>query len=109
MFTVGKYKVTFKRKWHHYLTGGTHGRYNTHCAIFRCDDPEPAFTGRAKLHPNDQPDKIVGKKIALKNAMWFGARLEPNLCLRREVRTEIWQAFWAWVESWKNQTTKQAT
>ena len=75
MFIVNNYKIAFKRVWLErtvdingaYVYGN--GRYDTICEIYVCKDFAPRFTGIAKLHPNDQPDKIIGKKIALRNAI----------------------------------------
>ena len=124
MFYVNKYKVVFKRNWHNrevdfhdkYVDGD--GRYDTICEIYTVDDTmvgsgfrkvyhkEPTFTGIAKLHPNDKPDKIIGKKIALKNAISNRQTLEEHMKrdlhhFDKEVRTAIWKAFFSWVTSWK--------
>ena len=126
MFTVNEYKIVFKRRWHEratdingaYIYGS--GRYDTVCEIYVQDktmvrqdkldgivfNKEPSFTGVAKLHPNDKPDKIVGKKIALRNAI--GKYNPKTECLiyscadfyNKSVRTAIWKAFWLWVASW---------
>ncbi len=105
------------------------GRYDTKCEIYtqdktmvRQDKPdgivfckEPTFTGIAKLHPNDKPDKVDGKKFALRNAM---ALHDGDMCrivypkkdaadpryrdgFFKGARTAIWKAFWVWVTSWK--------
>ena len=82
------------------------GRYDTVCEIYTRDRTmtcltridglvyrkEPTFTGVAKLHPNDQPDKIIGKKIALRNATKDWDKVS---------RTLIWTHFWGWVADWK--------
>jgi len=104
MFTVNEYKIVFKRRWQNkctdfngkYLLGD--GRYDTVCEIYVKDNgaysQKPCFTGIAKLHPNDRPDKIIGKKIALRNAMVVWDHVS---------RTPIWKAFWGWVASWPHQ------
>lgn len=104
MFKVGRYTVTFKR---HFHREPSHGRYDTVCTIL-VDGSERkayAYLGVAKLHPKDQPDKVVGKKIALAHAL-----AEKQFVSVRQfdkyARTEIWQAFWAWVESWKNDSKR---
>jgi len=134
-----RYKIVFKRVWHN----GDHtdeidinkesgnGRYDTKCEIYVRDmtmvgkgfEPvfkkEPSFTGIARLHPNDKPDKIIGKKIALRNAMdlhdgdlgkvvyprnpSFPKYRDPFF---KELRTAIWKAFFAWVEGWNTRYTK---
>ena len=108
MFTAGKYKVVFKRVWHLY-PGTSHrrgGRYDTQCTIF-VDGSETTFHGLAKLHPNDQPDKVVGKKKAFSKAVQallpfhYSRDCLEDVIKRKAERTLIWKAFWAWVESWK--------
>jgi hypothetical protein len=69
----------------------------------------PRFTGIAKLHPKDKPDKIVGKKIALRNAIgvWieYSKKWQYNCAdfYNKPVRTAIWTAFWNWVSQWPAQ------
>jgi len=90
MFEVNGFKVTFQRIW----TDQKRGRYDTFCEVNLPGDtinwPRSAL---AHLHPNDKPDKIVGKKIALGKAL---KRAEVG----KELRTMIWKAFWAWVAKW---------
>ena len=116
MFHVNEYKIVFRRMWHLYDLDGhgvihRNGRYDTRCEIYIIQNPQqdielPAFTGIAKLHPNDQPDKIVGKKIALRNAIgvWLEYYKEWQYSCadfyNKEVRTDIWRAFWVWVATW---------
>ena len=88
MFEISGYKVTFMRVWR----DKKYGRYDTECAITR-KFQDVADYGLAHLHPNDKPDKIVGKKIALGKAL---KRAEVG----KELRTMIWKAFWAWVAKW---------
>ena len=110
MFTLNGYKIVFRRRWQNkctdfngkYLLGD--GRYDTVCEIYIRDIKFPSYTGIAKLHPNDRPDKIVGKKIALRNAM-----KEYRHVFDKGIRTVIWKAFFAWVESWNNQPNNIVT
>ena len=148
MFTVNEYKIVFKRRWHQrrlrkdgdpaqfhilYHQGyyrqssiadptlveeESDGRYDTVCEIYIEDLEGPRFTGVAKLHPNDQVDRIVGKKIALRNAMNRGFRADPiskkyvtDFHLEfyiKSKRTAIWKAFWQWVSQWPNQPAGKA-
>jgi len=115
MFTVDNYKIVFKRLYHsnEYDENKT-GRYDTACKIYVDDETKevPRYTSVAKLHPNDQSDKIMGKKTALLKSMikdikWFtNARtnkLEKHIewYFSKQDRTEIWKAFWAWTKTWK--------
>lgn len=135
MFYVNEYKVVFKRVWHDRRRPlsetlrkskvvempETNGRYDTKCEIYVTQDnavvgsnlelvyqKEPRFTGIARLHPNDTPDKVVGKKIALRKAIgvWFDYHKEWHYnCAdfyKKGVRTAIWKAFWNWVADWPN-------
>jgi len=128
MFTLNGYKIVFRRRWQNkctdfngkYLLGD--GRYDTVCEIYTRDktmvgkgfepvfQKNPSFTGIAKLHPNDRPDKIVGKKIALRNALGsrkFSGDPEPAYnCVDfycKAVRSVIWAAFSNWVSQWPHQ------
>jgi len=138
MFTVNEYKIVFKKRWHDrrrplskklqeskaVKMPETNGRYDTVCEIYVQDKSmsgggfrhvykeEPSFIGVAKLHPNDRPDKIVGKKIALRNAMGRRRRsingkfiYEWNCAnfYNKPIRTAIWDAFRTWVANWNNQ------
>ena len=126
MFTVNEYKIVFKKRWHDrrrplskklqeskaVKMPETNGRYDTVCEIWISGLEVPRFTGIAKLHPNDRPDKIVGKKIALRNAMGRRRRsingkfiYEWNCAnfYNKPVRTAIWDAFRTWVANWNNQ------
>ena len=93
MFQAGQYTVKFKRRWHHYLIGGTHGRYDTICEMYFPNMEAPCRTGKAKLHPDDSPDKVIGKKIALENAL-------SSSVMGKKSRTVVWKAFWLWVSTW---------
>ena len=112
MFKVNEYIIVFKRVWQERKSSYSNGRYDTKCEIYLHTRETPDFTGIARLHPNDKPDKIVGKKIALRNAM---GRLVRRLIddkviyewewncaefYNKEVRTAIWKAFWEWVAAW---------
>ena len=127
MFTVNEYKIVFKRRWHQPRDGKSvpnsvpvlenDGRYDTVCEIYIEDLEVPRFTGVAKLHPNDQVDRIVGKKIALRNAIGVavieedGNRTYNYNCAdfyRPDVRTAIWKAFCQWVSQWPNQPAGKA-
>lgn len=121
MFQVNEYKIVFKRVWHNrrrstskdlresksYKATDNDGRYDTKCEIYIKDLEVPRFTGIARLHPNDTPDRIVGKKIALQNALGkYYPKCDAIIysCANfynKEVRTAIWKAFWGWVADWK--------
>lgn len=127
MFTVDAYKIVFKRVWHYDIgvPARKSGRYDTKCEIYLCTRETPYFIGIARLHPNDKPDKIVGKKIALFRAMGlyykkvpyynaFGTETKKTIlhCSNntfdiKEVRTAIWKAFFEWVSTWPNQNIKE--
>lgn len=111
MFKTGEYKIVFKRSWHYVQAieeGGAdepvNGRYDTVCEIYVDDETKevPRFTGIAKLHPNDEVDKIVGKQVALTKALSSGGSL-----FTKAERTEIWKAFWEWVASWSPRNTRE--
>lgn len=127
MFKVNEYKIVFKRVWHWYpVSKGSReglvrrsGRYDTKCEIYvhqpgaEKTEGKPRFIGIAKLHPNDQPDKIIGKKIALRNAIgvWDAESEEWSYScsefFNKEVRSTIWTHFWAWVADWPNQKSNR--
>jgi len=67
---------------------------DTECFLIRCNSVLARYSGVAKLHPKDRPDKITGKKIALQRALADGQLSKPE-------RTRVWAAFWAWVKNWK--------
>lgn len=110
MFKIKNYTIKFKRRWHNQRSDNRNdGRYDTVCEIYVPDCEVPRFIGVAKLHPNDHVDRIVGKKIALRNALGIKIIKEDGNCgysyrcadfWRPAVRTAIWIAFWAWVKSW---------
>jgi len=121
MFRVGKYKIVFMHtkqdtlqyeviKGKNLVVSGS-GRYDTSCHIYINNDTQeiPQYIGFVKLHPNDKPDKIIGKKIALQNALISQTFIDPKTKKKitiwhhqKNVRTKIWKAFWAWVESWED-------
>ena len=113
------YKIVFKRVWHEQKVVDdpnpfhkNDGRYDTKCEIYCLNETRksyyniPTFTGIARLHPNDTPDKIVGKKIALRNAIgvWDDENEEWSYSCAdffyKKVRTAIWKAFWGWISLW---------
>jgi len=119
MFRIEKYRITFDKHCHDFsvvnnidgsLIQGS-GRYDTCCHIIHGNMVSPTWNGKALLHPNDPVDKIIGKKIALRNAMIRGHRIDPISKKKipiyhlefnhKPTRTKIWKAFWAWTESWK--------
>lgn len=94
MFKTEKYIFKFER-----LFDGTL------CSIYVHYDPMPKdpitqYSGKATLHPNEQPDKINGKKVALKRAMQNSCGTYCPVFLSKSDRTEVWKAFWQWVSTW---------
>lgn len=51
------------------------------------------ISGIAYLNPIDSNDKIIGKKIALQNAI-----NKIPISINKSDRTLIWQAFWKWIK-----------
>ena len=96
MFTINNQELGIKMRIDFYRVPHSDNlsRSDTVCQIKYADNLMP-FVGVAKLHPNDRPDKIIGKKVALANAMH--GRIQ-----RKDHRTIIWKAFFQWVDSWKN-------
>ncbi len=108
MFTAGKFKIRFER-----INKTASGRFDTKCWIYcKAEEPYPYSwmkipycSGKAVLHPNDKPDRVLGKKIALRNALFnrFGSIKGP---LYHEefkpwsIRKMIWEGFWRWVGCW---------
>jgi len=101
MFKVGDYKISFKKEWSFHpriITpdGAAVGRIfiwcNIHNTIFGSGNSAAAI-----LNPVDRYDKILGKKIALEKALKQGH-------FNKQFRTEIWSAFWEWVQSWQIQS-----
>lgn len=119
MFKVEGYTITFKRVWYEAGVDSKDmihrtGRYDTRCEICLSELEVPRCSGIARLHPKDRPDKIIGKKIALRNAIGllkvegknyhrFLTVLQQASFSNKKVRDAIWKAFWAWVASWPNQ------
>ena len=91
MFIVKEYgwRISFKRVPH----TSNPSRFNTLCRIQDSADKNAPLIGLAFLHPKDKPDKLTGKKIALKNALFMGQKDKP-------IRAVVWKAFWQWVEAW---------
>ena len=128
MFTVNDYypclKIEFDKHLHQIPIvvdsknmGLTDGRYDTFCYITCGNNTTPSYHGKALLNPNDQLDKIIGKKIALTKAMIFEyqeIKLPNGTVVRKPIywidfgkkpqRQKIWKAFWEWVGSWGTQT-----
>ena len=123
MSTAGGYKIVFRRQWHQPRPQSefedipdNNGRYDTVCEIWEAnDDLSSRFVGVAKLHPKDKLNKVLGKKIALLNAMikrivWLTDPItnkrEKHIewYFSKQDRTEIWKAFWVWVKSWNEQS-----
>lgn len=112
MFDVNGYRIVFRRIWHE----NNRCRYDTLCEIFIPGLEVPRFTGIARLHPNDNPDRITGKKVALRDAMGTKCTCSDHYHYplsfsfqkvdfhQKEKREAIWSAFWSWVESWPNKS-----
>lgn len=117
MFECGNLRFVFKHKRFGYYTTETirrgmytkvpkmhwSGRYNVLCEVYGEHSALPLYRAIAKLLPNDEPDPILGKKIALKGVMMHPDVHESyhTRFASKHVRTEIWTAFWQWVSSWK--------
>ena len=110
MFTINKPEMGMEMRIDFYRVPhpDNESRFDTVCRITYYDDLPP-FIGVAKLHPNDSPDKVIGKKVALKNALIhsrehrgpFKGEIIIHWRYEKGRRNVIWKAFWAWVESWK--------
>lgn len=95
MFKTDKYKIIFERKENLQLHKG---KFDTWCYLYDINSLEiPIAKNCAWLNPKDRYDKILGKKIALTKTLDIA-------CLDKVERTEIWIAFWNWVESWDSQS-----
>jgi hypothetical protein len=98
MFKIDNLKIRFMR-----LSDG-----DTMCEIWMIGDGSyetsppkaPDYTGQVRLHPNDRPDKITGKKLALLRAMLVFPGVYKPRFKAKVYRARIWEAFWAWVDSW---------
>ncbi len=103
MFETEKFRFVFKKLC---FTDGS-GRFDTLCDIYVKESlvngtNHPRYRGVARLHPNDAPDKITGKKKALLLAMQDGGLkgMYTGSFFLRSKRTVVWKAFWSWVDSW---------
>ncbi len=84
MFSVTDYRISFRRN---------KVNHNVICDI--CDNAtDSLFTGQARRHPKDYPNKMMGKKVALTKALY-------DMNAGKILRTIIWKAFWEWTESWR--------
>jgi len=109
MFKVGNLKICFKH--FKYVDVGFEklktGKFGVTCTIYKEDREIPLFQGTVRPYYKDQPDRILGKKYALREALVSG-RLKRKSDGKDVIfwnfiqaeRTEIWNAFWEWVESW---------
>ncbi len=100
MFKVEGYRIRFEKR---YLNNQAmmKGRFDTLCEIYRDGQIHNAGCGIARLHPNDNPDRIVGKRIALAKALATVSELSNGYLRSKKRRTIIWKAFLVWVKSWK--------
>ena len=97
MFIVSNYQISFV-KFYSLILSKNRGRFDTICRIQNINTKEnhflPTYRGKAYLNPKDNPNKIIGKKIALTRAL-------VSMKADKYLRTIIWKAFWNWIESWK--------
>ena len=93
MFKTENYRIRFEKDFPSNLAK-SRGRFNTRCEIYKEGEDCCDSMGIAFLHPNDSPDRIVGKKIALAQAL-------EDMDTDKSTRTIIWNDFHKWVESWK--------
>jgi hypothetical protein len=70
-------------------------RYDTVCLAYQ--DNEFWVWTIAFLHPNDRPDKLIGKKVALTKLLKLFFPIKSD----KQTRALIWKAFWKWIEGWK--------
>jgi len=112
MFKVKNLKISFRHEHLHLSekTGepvykGT-GRFGVTCFIQQEGIEEDIYIGSVLIHKGGQPDRVTGKKYALRKAMIAAEGLDTDGHLAiiwyfpKRQRTEIWKAFWEWVESW---------
>ena len=111
MFKVGNLKINFKHEYFYVSekTGepvyeGT-GRFGVTCFIYQEGVEEVISVGSVLIHKGDQPDRVIGKKYALRKALikkayFVGKRHVIIWQWDKHMRTKIWDAFWEWVESW---------
>ena len=114
MFRVENLRISFRHEYFHISenTGkpvyeGT-GRFGVTCFIAKEGRQEDMCIGIGSvlIHKGDQPDRILGKKYALRKALikqayFVGKRHIIVWRLEKEKRTKIWKAFWTWTETWK--------
>ena len=93
MFRVNDYQISFRKSQSLITPSRKQGQYDTVCNILDTSNSR-IFEGYAWIHPNDSPNKIIGKKIALTRAL-------ENMGINKSTRTIVWKGFWEWVESWK--------
>ena len=111
MFKVGNLKINFKHEYFYVSekTGepvyeGT-GRFGVTCFIYQEGVEEAISVGSVLIHKGDQPDRIIGKKYALRKALIKKAYFVEKRHViiwqwDKHMRTKIWDAFWDWIESW---------
>ena len=116
MFKVKNLKISFRHEHLHLSekTGepvykGT-GRFGVTCFIQQEgieEDIYIIYIGSVLIHKGGQPDRVTGKKYALRKAMIAAEGLDTDGHLAiiwyfpKRQRTEIWKAFWEWVKTWK--------
>lgn len=97
MFETEGWRFVFKNLYHEDKSG----RFDTLCGIYakyeKVIGKVPVYEGIARLHPNDAPDKIVGKKQALLVAMKKSNGFYWADFYSKKARTVIWEAFWSWI------------
>jgi hypothetical protein len=105
MFNAVGFKIRFERKMtlvHIKSLDENVRRDITFCFITAPNKEENKMDilsmGMAILNPIDQYDKIVGKKLALTDALQNG-----NFSFGKYIRTNIWKYFWLWVSNWPSQ------
>ena len=113
MFKVGNLRIRFKH--FKYVDAGFEenkiGKFGVTCSVYLKDGDTPLFQGTVRPYYKDQPDRILGKKYALREAL-VNKRIKRKSAgedilstyivwnFTKTERTEIWNAFWEWVESW---------
>lgn len=93
MFTVpvpGSEREVYRVKWNHTENGTlcdiTRGERSS-----RREDDEVVAIGFSIIHPHDQPNKNVGRKVSLSRALGLLGKREETLPLRKS----FWQAYYA--------------
>jgi len=113
MFKVGNLRIRFKH--FKYVDAGFEenkiGKFGVTCSVYLKDGDTPLFQDTVRPYYKDQPDRILGKKYALREAL-VNKRIKRKSAgkdilstyivwnFTKTERTEIWNAFWEWVESW---------